>query len=575
MFGADDCGTPAGERYTRLLAVAGRTGCNAVWVDGDAVLARGYRNSEHFVPARFDRRWEAAALSKWESSASLPPRDGTFVVLKVTAAGRLPFQDGSALTITPADVGDRCAAAVRESAAPDMVILHATAEAASGSDAAATVAQLLHAGSELVAAGKCARFGISMDAWTSGAVVALVDAIHAHPHCIAASFLASLAQQDCLMPRSDLGGKSAAATLHAAGLVNLVRAPLDAVVDGRPFRCVDTPEHRDHHPTRVTALLNDVINFAIHCEVLWERSVRAAVLEDWALAAKTKTDRTGARRVDGVTANVDPQPASWGGLVSDDAAAADEAPLPTGPVPALQDTDVAWARIIAQQLQRRPDMPFTLLEWEYTKQRRMRPAMGRLLHAVRGSEGAREWAAAYKAFLSELTAKLDIFVAQAHSFQAQHAAAQIARIAGKPVAQPPALHAVVASLLLSAIPGSVLVSEVPELFGLRPRSAARAAAAAAAAAASDTLSAAAATEPGDHANQAAEDAAQRVDVAPGDGAGVVWDAIGPRLRAAVVESMAVKPPSWTDPLAGVPSQAELAPLQAAARRMRGQPPAPT
>jgi hypothetical protein len=479
--------------------------------------------------------------------------------LKLTAAGRLPFADGSALTVTPADVEGRLAAAVRESAPPDIVVLHATPHAIAQHGGAVIASQLLSAGSALVAGGRCTRFAVSMDAWDSPAAVEVASAVSSHPACLGASFLGSLAQQDCLRPRTELGGRSVAALFHSAGLLNFVRAPLDAVVNGVPFRCIETPEHRDHHPTRVTALLNDVINFAIHCEVLWERSVRATVLEDWALAAKTKTARTGTgsgRRSDAATSNVDAHPASWSALATEDGGGGDDTPLPAGPVPELHDTDVAWARIVAQQLQRRPDLPFTLLEWEYAKNRRMRPAMSRLLHAVRGSDGAREWASAYKAFMSELSGKVDIFVEQAHSFAAQHAAREVARIVGKPVAPPPALHATVASLLLASVPGAILVSEVPELFGLRPRSAGRAAAAAAA-------HPVAASAPPSETETAPAPPAQ-----PSAAPALDWQTAGPALRAAMEAALATKPPSWEDPLAGVPTQAELAPLQAAARRMQ-------
>jgi hypothetical protein len=469
----------------------------------------------------------------------------------------------------------------------------------SGADALpdAALEAALDAADAAVAAGAARAYGLHARDWhalergAGGAGCSLPRLLRllaargaaAAARCVAISSPASLAAPGPLLAGAG-GAPSVAALAAREGLAVLLTAPLDcqlparayeaalAARDGaaaaaaaaaapaaaaaaggvRPFRCVDAPLHVDRHPARTAALLNDIVNFAIHCELLWERRVRALVADERALEARA-----------GVAA-------AGGGAGSDGARAA---PLPLS---ALLDTDVAWAQLLLSRLAH-PGF-FTLQEWLHVKHTRLLPALARLAAAVQGVEPAREWATCYRGLMAELADKVETTVEQRHGHQARALGAALladaaAADAGAPhaaalppppppdarhwgrAAAPP-LAAVVARLLL-AFPNTVLVSEVPDLHRLASRASARVRVEEAAGAA---LGGGAAPPPAP--------AAAELPAPPAFSARTAHAVLAAAAaRGRVLDAATAPLPDWADPLQGTPTQAELAPLQEAMRKL--------
>ena len=401
--------------------------------------------------------------------------------------------------------------------------------------------------------------------------------------CVAISSPASLQAPGPLLPAAvDGAGRTWSVAELAArrGMAVLLTAPLDcqlparafeaAVAAGegrpppaaaapaavRPFRCVDAPLHVDRHPSRLAALLNDIVNFAIHCELLWDRRVRALVAEERALEERTGVAAGGGG-------------GGGGGGISERSA-----PLPLA---RLADTDVAWAQLLLSRVEH-PGF-FTLTEWQHVKHTRLLPALARLASATQGVEAAREWTQCYRALMAELADKVEALVEQRHAHQARALGRQLLAdmAAGGPAPPPPPppaarhwgrdaappLQAVVARILLAAAPNSFLVSEVPDLHRLTTRASARvrveeAAGVALGAGAPPPPAHAAPPPPPDISAQAAQ-AVLAAAVEHG------------RVLAAATAPL----PDWPDPLAGTPTQAELAPLQEAIRKLARALPAPS
>lgn len=296
--------------------------------------------------------------------------------------------------------------------------------------------------------------------------------------CIALYSPASLAKPDVLLPSVvDSSGRpwSIAELAERYGLALMLTSPLDcllpaaefeerflkadptlerpAAVPGtderRPFRCVDAPLHRDSHPSRIAALLNDVVNYAIHCEVMWGREVReavraekaaatsnaaaapaAALLEGPAFAAAATAAAPDALRAD-VLGGLPPAPAAAG---AGDGAAASPASsdlmpmgaadsLPGLAVDDLQPDDMAWGQMLPFRFNH-PGF-LTLAEWQHLRAHRIVPSMGRVAAVTRGVAVSREWSHAYRGLLSELVALVNMHVEQTHGHRAAHLAQRL------------------------------------------------------------------------------------------------------------------------------------------------------
>jgi hypothetical protein len=501
--------------------------------------------------------------------------------------------------------------------------------------------------------------------------------------CVAISSPASLHSPSVLLPTVvDASGApwSVAQLAERYGMTLFLTSPLDcmlpapdfeAAFDGgardrerhpgeenRPFRCVDAPLHLDSHPSRVAPLLNDVVNFAIHLELMWEREVKKAVAEarqaeqpQDSQRTEQGGDSTSAGALSGAAApsgelSVAPgeqlatgqsgvraaaaygeELVASGGIVGLPAGAAaapstlagdDEPPSAVLQVSDLQPTDVAWAQILVAR-GAHPGF-LTLTEWQHVKHLRIMPALTRLASVVQGVEVAREWAQAYRGLMGDLMGKMELVIEQLHGHQARTLSHQLldlisqqvaasgaasgaamsaagpgpAAVASAPAAlnvdgnwgreSTASLQSVVAQLMLS-FPNAVLLSEVPELHEITTKASSRVAVEKEAAVilagqASPSASTTAGNSAGGPASGA--DAAEGGAKVAAGAAAVSGEALSapdrelPVLSVAVAQQVlvevarrglalraATRPlPDWPDSLAGVPTQAELAGVQA-------------
>ena len=239
--------------------------------------------------------------------------------------------------------------------------------------------------------------------------------------------------------------RSVAQLLSDAGLTHFVRAPLDCVVRGRPFRCagglpsvgaiaapaagagagagvVAGPSATArvaelfggaNHPRRLAARLSAAINAAVHLEEVWERGVRAAALAS-PLAAPS--GQFGA-----VFGGGDAGGSGIGAGAADADATADDGPA--AQLSRLDPRSTQWARALAAALSEGAagaGAGIAELQWRFVRQQRLGPAVERVCRLARRLEASRSWAGAYGLAMAELAAAVDVHAAQ---LQAQRAAA--------------------------------------------------------------------------------------------------------------------------------------------------------
>ena len=356
-------------------------------------------------------------------------------------------------------------------------------------------------------------------------------------HLVALTYALSPTRPSAVLPAIvDAGGTPfcVADLARRYGVTQFVRAPLDVVVrvpaagtlaqsgledadddddaasaelTDRTFRCVCPPPHLDAHPARLTPVLNDVINYAIHLELLWDNG---GVKDDVAAAHASGGRRAGGAGPSGGAG--EQQEGAAAGAGAGGGAAAGESATPTqsrrasaplqaptspnhpatrlllaslfppvgaargdasraaapAPLADLRPGDVAWARSLGSRFDRLDNFA----EWVSLRDTRLLPALGRVRAAVRGVESVLEWHSAYEQLMTRLVRCLDIMLEQAqHARAGAVAAALDAGIPELPqalarAAVPPTLTARILTLALSC-PVDCVATEVPDAFALK------------------------------------------------------------------------------------------------------------
>lgn len=516
------------QRSENMFGGIMRGGSRLVMLNGDA-LAAPVDAKTRFVATHHPRRnssWEAAALTRVLSagrvsreqliiSATFAVKNSASLLHRVQAAAHqasINCFDVLAVSITGADASMSDSQLLETFAAAEAIIDASLARsfALHASDWHALDASA-HASSPM--SGTSLRrvllllqqHGANRQAAAAASTVLQAGAsgVGKEGHrCIALVSPASLAKPDVLLPAViDSTGRpwSIAELAERYGLSLMLTSPLDcllpaaqfegrfleadpslerpAAVPGpderRPFRCVDAPLHLDSHPSRIASLLNDVINYAIHCELMWERDVKEAVraekttapsaasstpalpstsssdlLEMPAIGAPShKGSNSAPNHHDALRADLlgglPPAPAAEMVLGATDssgsgsgAAGGNDATaiMPMGEadsrpalsVDDLHPDDVAWAQMLPSRFNH-PGF-LTLAEWQHLRAHRLVPAMARLAEATRGASVAREWSHAYRGLLSELVNLINIHVEQTHGHRAAFLAERLEKL---------------------------------------------------------------------------------------------------------------------------------------------------
>jgi len=119
---------------------------------------------------------------------------------------------------------------------------------------------------------------------------------------------------------------------------------------------MSTPLHlAAAHPARATPLLNDVLNFAIHLEKMWEEKVKEEALKSC--------------EIDG------------------------------SPLRKLPPQAVSWGRIVASGLD---VLAESLINWKRIKWRKIVPALNAVVSAALPINACKEWATAYRLIMTDL-----------------------------------------------------------------------------------------------------------------------------------------------------------------------------
>lgn len=281
--------------------------------------------------------------------------------------------------------------------------------------------------------------------------------------------------------------------------------------------------------------------------------------------------------------------------------------LAAAATPSLREHDVHTARIIASYLGT-PGGPFTLLHWQEIKNTRIIPAMSRLTAYVHRCPDASQWLQGYKTCLSNAMRNVETYVEQLHAVQAALLSTSLRRTFSELGAANAAFEPVHASCapyadvtcpldatemgkviaatgepvtndalrVLLSCPGSVAVTEVADAFNLRRSKRMRDVGSeedAGALPATPVMS----PRGGSNAIQPDSPAEAVLGAPPSELVLPPFRAVQKALAATVpqllVDAASTRMPRWRDPLQGVPTQVELAPLQAALRRAQ-PPPAP-
>jgi hypothetical protein len=578
-FGGEERGgLTTAERSSIMFSAVTKKGVNSFFIDVDAMAARGRASSPLYVYREEDRNWEGSVVSRLIEKDRIK-REECIVILKIALAG-VSLPDGGTSTTTIEEVPRVIRDALKAIQMQQADLVTITLPSSMDVFTTSHMQQCVKMADSLVNAGLTQYYGFGCASWsgvegtpgyTFGQPIrplfeaAESTATGGRQHkLIALSYEMNLGSPTPLLPLTvDARGVewSLPQLLHSYGILSLVRNPLDAVVNGRAFRCVNTPAHLDKHPSRQLALLNDVLNYAIHCEVMWEKEVRDVVASGSNGNVQSMDPRFVVRSGD-VTTGDNKASALQTEISSSDSG---EEALWTGSgdhrVVRLQDlekTDVAWARIIAGQLSK----GFSLLEWRHVKQRRVKPAVERVRGACNNVDLTREWAQGYTMLMGDLMGKIDVLIEQAHSFQAQALGKELDAFLPE-LESSKALHVKVERILLSA-PSTVLFSEAPESFSLKKNKRLRM---------SPQIS------KGDTPVPAEEEGADDMSAADNPKAPVltVHDVMTPSLPKviqaaqhfprAVSAAMATPVAPFIDTLEGVPLQAELAGIQQTMRRI--------
>lgn len=343
-------------------------------------------------------------------------------------------------------------------------------------------------------------------------------------------------------------------------------APAPAPLAPRIFRCVSPQGHPEWHPSLLMPQINDVLNYCVHLEVLWERAVKAEVdAARKAAAAKHTGGGAAASPAAGAAGDtpafaLPPPPAGPAGALptshalpavraalarmfpqqqhEHDAATSGSVPHPSlsnvtnatsgAPPPgsgpdlsvSLRPEDVGWARLLAQHWERVDNHA----DWTALKGRRIGPALARLAAATRGVDSVREWVGAYTQLMGQLIARVDVLMEQtAHHRSAAAAAALDAALPDLAAALPSAADggggSVVPRLLTALLctPIDAVTTEVAEAFGARRKPAEELRSRVASKVRESEAAAAAAAAPspaaGPSSSASAEDAAQEARLA--------------------------------------------------------------
>lgn len=499
VFGGDDYGTPAHDRMGLLHAAVTQRGINMCVFDGDSILSRSIPGSDVFARRPLDRMWETTTLRRLFSS-KLVQRDEMIIAVQLQL-GKLPYTTDAAtvdvgglqerlqsvlrhLGLQQADLLLVQLPAAKQGTQPLAPLLQAlermvghgytqyygiVCDTVSGSDSSASagavrVSELLAAahnvrGTAYQVRQTCTgRLGNHVDAFpepsTDGTatppVAAPVSPVAPTRHHLAvAAYSANLLNLQPLLPGTSNGPRSVAQELRDAGILQLLKTPLDCVASGKPFRCADADAHTDQHPRRLVPLLNDTLNFAIHLEQKWEGQVRQhAIAEDSRLRQSAGSTVEAA-----AAAAASSQPG------------AEEATLPPVEQSAVtvRDRDVAWARVLAPHLASLD----SLLQWTFLKRRRVIPAVDAVVSAALPLPGCKEWATAYRLIMGDVTGRIDVLMEQQHAARVKLVCEQLDSALPQ-LATSTSLTARVLRLLLATSFGAdCVMTEVPDALGLR------------------------------------------------------------------------------------------------------------
>lgn len=372
----------------------------SIIVDGDAILGRD----------KHDEQWERSTLvaDSGEPGSSSPP--------KITVAFKRSLESwrdsSSALAHARQVLTSLGVAQI------DSLLLHMDSRAAQGSEAVKQIGTIT---ADIVAAGVVREWSCESENNNVDHLSALLAALPASSTDPRPSHI--VLPINLLTLPAALSGID---VIKRRGVSVIAKHPLDLVVSGIPFRCLDLPSSSTSETDRSTALtqaserFNTAINAAINLELAWEKAVwqRAVQLESSVLSSKPTASRQGTQ---------------GGGAAR---------------IASMPQRDVAWARTIAGNVSAFLGPHASWLLWQHTQYNSVQPSVLRvnaavmactttrgeyegdpLLSAQEGSEagtstdlialGPKEWVQAYRAAMFETCAALDILVADAHMTRAQ------------------------------------------------------------------------------------------------------------------------------------------------------------
>jgi hypothetical protein len=523
VFGGDDYGTPSHDRMGLMQIAAAERGVNMFVFDGDAIIARNTPGSEAYAQRPLDRSWEALALSNLFRGHAAAPDAAQKQSAGASAAPTMQ-REQAVITVklkdpcgSADDLQARLLAVLQRLGLEraDLVLLqvsHADLERQSGKgegtrDQVKWLTARLQMLEHAVGLGLTQAYGLGYDRPFGDSLVIdeevtvplRAESVHAATTLtrgMAARIRSEAIRQGKplgntvdLSPTADTGASPAAkgrvppppldpdrrylaAVAYPASLLSyahlfpspnadvqtaphqfaqwqwfqLVSTPLDCVANGKPFRCVDADPHEGEHPRRLVPLLNDSINFAIHLETKWDDEVKAQALAEEAKALPAT-----------------PTEGTTGGA---------QTPAPSA-VKVLQPRDVQWARILAPNIATMD----SLLQWSFLKRRRVVPSVDKVVSAALPLAGCKEWAAAYRFVMGDVTAKIDTLLEQQHARRAATVCSMLDNALPEMFATSKSLAERALRLLLvvgprPAIPLSAAdaaMTEVPDAFGVRPR----------------------------------------------------------------------------------------------------------
>ena len=394
-FGGDDYGANTNERAQQLAKAILRRGANVIQIDIDSLFARHQPNSCLYERNERALHWERHTLRKIMRNSSTEKEENTAYAKRnsvtrdeMVIIGKLGILGANVFT-SPYDVdavNNRVKEALNMLGLEKFDIVLVDLPVQSRFAVRSLSLRVLGILEELVSEGFTQFYGIGSEQFSPfddadpshGSISArtifeAAESLSQNHKLVSIEYCTSLLEINPMLPTAlDHKGNtwSLMELVDSYGIGQFIKSPLDCAKGGKIFRCINSDSHDDVSGHEISRSLDEAVNVAIHLERKFEFDVLPEMRKEYP---------------------------SNGWLEEE-----------------LFSEDYNWARTVGFNLHQMN----SLLQWRFMWNKRVKPAMKRLLAATAKFELASQWTQAYRAAMFHMKVAIDQYVEKLHCYRA-------------------------------------------------------------------------------------------------------------------------------------------------------------